>query len=191
MKAILLNGEVDENRTLRLVLQMLADDLTAAGFELEVFELRKLDIAPCQGCFGCWLRSPGECLIEDASKDVVRALVRADLLIFLTPVTFGGYSSELKKVLDRAICFVSPFFVKIQGRTHHRARYERSPRLLGLGITKNMDSESAELFESLVERNAVNFHAPSHAATVVDGNNSSETIRSKVLGALAELETLS
>lgn len=188
MKAVLLNGEVHEDRTLRLVVQLLADELSAAGSELEVLELRKMEIAPCQGCFGCWVRTPGECLMNDTSKDAVRSLTRADLLILLTPVTFGGYSSELKKVLDRAICFVSPFLAKIQGETHHTARYVRSPKLLGLGIAKNRDLESAQIFTTLVERNAINLHAPSYAATVVEESNSSETIRSEVSNVMAELE---
>jgi len=49
------------------------------------------------GCFGCWNKTPGTCVMKDDSAKIAKAVVNSDLLIFLTPITFGGYSSELKK----------------------------------------------------------------------------------------------
>jgi hypothetical protein len=190
MKALLLNGKASENPTLEQVRRTLATELSVAGCALEVFELRHMDIAPCQGCFGCWEKTPGECLIDDASKEIARALVRAELLILLTPLTFGGYSSELKKALDRQICFISPFFMKIQGETHHKPRYPRSPRLLGLGVTKTKDPEAEGIFTTLVRRNALNFHSPLHASAVFDASAAQEMIRASIVNLLGELEML-
>ena len=45
-----------------------------------------------------------------------------DLVIYLTPVTFGGYSSELKRMVDHQIQNISPFFTSVQGEIHHQRR---------------------------------------------------------------------
>jgi multimeric flavodoxin WrbA len=36
-----------------------------------LFKLRELAIAPCTGCFGCWTRTPGECVVEDSARDIL------------------------------------------------------------------------------------------------------------------------
>lgn len=187
-KCVLLDGQVAERGGLDRVRGPLTEELTEVGFKLDTFELQYLDIAPCQGCFGCWVRNPGECLIDDESKTIVRAIVQAELLVLFTAVTFGGYSSELKKALDRGICLVSPFFMKIQGETHHEPRYKRMPRLLGVGVMKARDVQCEQIFASLVRRNSINLHSPACAAVVIDGNGSEEEIRSNLAEAVAEVE---
>jgi multimeric flavodoxin WrbA len=53
--------------------------------------------------FGCWVKAPGECVIDDGARSAAKKLVPSDLAVFLSPIVFGGYSYELKKVLDRQI----------------------------------------------------------------------------------------
>jgi hypothetical protein len=100
---------------------------------VEPHVLRDLEIAFCVGCFGCWERNPGECLVDDAARDLARAMIQSELVVYLTPVTFGGYSSQLKKAVDRVICLLHPHFTKVHNETHHIARCARYPRLLGVG----------------------------------------------------------
>ena len=73
--------------------------------------------------FGCWVKTPGQCVQDDPAREVARACARADLVVLFTPVTFGGYSSELKKAIDRSIPNLSPIFIRIRGETHHPCRY--------------------------------------------------------------------
>jgi hypothetical protein len=107
-------------------------------------------------------------------------MVQSDLTIYLTAVTFGGYSSELKKAVDRIICLLSPFFMRINGEVHHRPRYERYPRLVGVGVLSCPDEESERLFTTLVERNAINLHSPAHGAGVVLTDQGAEQMRERV-----------
>jgi multimeric flavodoxin WrbA len=165
MNAVVLDGFRDE--TGQGVLAALRDALSGARFEAEVITLRTKTIAPCLGCFGCWVKTPGECVIDDEGRDVARSLARADLIVYFTPVTFGGVSSELKKALDRMIPNISPFFAKVQGETHHQKRYARPASLVGLGVLPQHDREAEALFKTLVEDNAVNLRSPRTAAGVV------------------------
>ena len=103
MKALLLNGAKVGDAAVDRVGAVLLDELQARGWAVDAFVLRDLAIAPCSGCFGCWTKTPGRCGTDDASQTLARLFVHCDLLALLTPVTFGGYSSELKKAMDRMI----------------------------------------------------------------------------------------
>jgi multimeric flavodoxin WrbA len=166
MHAVVLDGFKDEAG--RSVLALLADTLAGAGFEADVICLREKTIAPCLGCFGCWIKTPGECVIDDEGRDVTRAVARCDLLVYFTPVTFGGFSSELKKAVDRLIPNISPFFARVRGETHHQRRYPHCPSLLGLGVLARPDREVETIFKTLVEHNALNWRSPRTAAAVVE-----------------------
>jgi hypothetical protein len=185
MKAVVLNGAGKGDHATDAVHGILRDELSGIGCEVESFTLRELEISPCLGCFGCWVQTPGVCVIRDVGRDVARAIIRSDLAVFLTPVTFGGYSSELKKVLDRSIGLVSPFFTRVKGEIHHKRRYPRHPRLIGVGVLAKPDPESERIFTSLVNRNAINFFTPAHAAGVVLIGEGTDRVREKVSSLIA------
>jgi hypothetical protein len=165
MNAVVLDGFFSSEG--QGILAVLADALAQSGYGTEVVALREKTIAPCLGCFGCWIQTPGECVIDDEGRDVARAVARCDLLVYFSPVTFGGVSSELKKALDRLIPNISPFFTRVQGETHHQKRYPRPALLIGLGVLPHPDREAETLFKALVEDNAVNLRSPRVAVGVV------------------------
>ncbi|MDD5265056.1 MAG: NAD(P)H-dependent oxidoreductase [Candidatus Bipolaricaulis sp.] len=165
MDALVLDGS--RGAECRDALAALHRALAEAGYTTEVIPLRERTIAPCRGCFGCWVKTAGECVIDDEGRQVARAIARCDLLVYLTPVTFGGVSFELKKVLDRMIPNISPFFARVRGETHHQRRYRKTPRVIGLGILSQPDREAERVFKTLVERNGLNLRTPCTAAAVV------------------------
>lgn len=166
MRALILNGERKGESTLRLVHEIIVDVLSLNGWQAETILLREKEIARCAGCFACWTKSPGVCVMDDFGREVARKVTQSDFVIYLTPVTFGGYSSELKKAVDRFACpMLLPFFTKINREVHHSARYTPLPGLIGIGVLPFPEEESERIFTTLVERNAINLHSPvSHAA---------------------------
>jgi len=131
-------------------------------------------ISNCSGCFGCWVKTPGECVIADKGRDIAESSVNCDVLVFISPVVFGGYSSLLKNAIDRLIPNMLPLFVRIKGETHHAARYDSYPRILAVGLSSGKPEQDA-LFTQLVERNAINFHAPAHSAHLLQATESGVT----------------
>ena len=131
---------------------------------------------------GCWTQTPGVCTTDDAARGVARDMVGADLLVLLSPVTFGGYSSALKKVVDRSIGNVSPFFTEIMGETHHPARYDRAARVVTVGVQEMRDDEAQVVFRTVAARNAVNFHAPAAASGVVVSSEVPEAAEATLRG---------
>jgi multimeric flavodoxin WrbA len=159
MKAIFLKGSPAggqdplSNRAAAAVMTA----LKAGSWQVKAFALAGMNIKPCRGCFSCWVKTPGICIIKDDGQEpILRAWAEADLIAMLTPVTFGGYAPELKKALDRIIPVLSPFFMQLRGETHHPQRYPRSRRLLAIGTLKQEDADSESIFRRLVGRNALN-----------------------------------
>jgi multimeric flavodoxin WrbA len=179
MKALILDGSVEPEPTLSAAYEVIHRELQNAGWEIRTCVLREMEIAYCAGCFGCWVKTPGVCMIDDAGREIVESAMKSDLMALLTPVTFGGYSSEMKKALDRMIPILSPFFTRIKGEVHHVGRYEKYPSLIHIGTLPAPDQVAEDIFLNLVTRNAINMHSPSHAAAVLSPG-SSEVMKSTV-----------
>lgn len=64
----------------------------------------------CIGCFGCWVKTPGECIIKDSYQNMGKQLSKCEELILISKCTYGGVSPFVKNVLDRAIPYISPNF---------------------------------------------------------------------------------
>ncbi len=188
-QALILDGATESGPETRSAGDTAADLLGRDGWSVDRIALAEVDIAPCLGCFGCWIKTPGVCVIDDAGRDVARRIMHCDLLIFLTPLTFGGYSSELKKAIDRFIPNISPFFRRVGGEVHHVKRYARYPRVLGIGIRRRgpVDPDEEELFETVVRRNAINFAAPSDGACVVSATDDEEATRRAIEQAVGKV----
>jgi hypothetical protein len=161
--------------------------LRGNGWEVDVLRLAEIEIAPCLGCFSCWIKTPGVCVIDDAGRDVARRIVQSDLVVYLTPVLFGGYSPELKKALDRSIPNILPLFQRVKGEVHHVKRYARYPRLAGIGILPDRNDEEGEIFETLIRRNALNMHAAAVESTAYSVTDTDETVKRRIEWALSEV----
>jgi multimeric flavodoxin WrbA len=161
MNMVILNGgPADGSGALhRRIREIAEEEGRSRGFAITAFDLAGLDVKPCRGCFACWLKHPGTCAIKDEQERVLKAMSSADIEVWITPLTFGGYSSVLKKSLDRLIPNILPFFIKVRGEVHHPPRYERRSRLVALGTVPSPDADAAAIFRGLVERNAINFHS--------------------------------
>jgi multimeric flavodoxin WrbA len=142
------------------------------GWDMKAFALAGMDIQPCRGCFSCWVKTPGRCVIRDDEEQVLAATAASDRVIWLTPVTFGGYAPELKKALDRIIPILLPFFTRVRGETHHPLRYPRRRRLLAIGTLRQEDAESEGVFRRLVGRNALNMGDVEASTLVYCGDTS-------------------
>lgn len=185
-KALILDGRIGEDAVAERTLKLVEGWLAVRDWNVTTLRLSELDIAPCLGCFGCWIKTPGECVIDDAGRDVTRSIVGSDLVVHLTPILFGGYSYELKKALDRNIPIISPFFRKVRGEVHHKKRYDRHPKVAVLGWSKRLTDDEDDVFETLVHRNAINMHIPKIAVGIL-GAGDAEAMDRRIEATLGEV----
>lgn len=113
----------------------------------------------CVGCFNCWVKTPGECVFNDISRDINKAYIRNDIAIFLSPVKYGCYTPVIRRTLDRVLPNILPFFKKINGEMHHAPRYKKYPRFVTFGYGEDITTDEADTFRSLSDANAINFQA--------------------------------
>lgn len=83
--------------------------------------------APCVGCFGCWLKTPGICLFKDELQTIGAIMGQAGEIIVISRACYGGYSPEVKRVFDRSVASSIPFFTYRAWRIHHPLRYHNTP----------------------------------------------------------------
>lgn len=183
-KIALLDGRQAGEEDLAPAYAVLSDLLSQAGAEVRTFPLRELKLAHCIGCFACWLETPGLCRFRDAGQEIAQAVMQCDTVILFTPASFGGYAPQLKLMVDRFLPTLLPYFGVYHGEVHHRPRYARYPRWVGIGVQRARDAEEAGLFKLVVARNAINFHAPSYAAEVVQSTDDRARLQEALRSAL-------
>ncbi|MFZ5827479.1 MAG: flavodoxin family protein [Bacillota bacterium] len=187
MRALILNGAEPDDQAMAKTATSLTEALKAADCTVESIALCEAEIHPCQGDFLCWVKTPGVCTFDDDGLQISKYMMESDLLILLSPVTFGEYSYHLKKALDRLIPNVSPFFTKQKDEYHHQPRYARYPSLAVIGYLPAADDEAEQIFRALARRNAINFMPPAHACSVLHGNLGVDQVRAAVSETLAQV----
>ncbi|MFC2078276.1 flavodoxin family protein [Candidatus Bipolaricaulota bacterium] len=168
--ACILDGASRGGLSSEAALARVDDALRERGWSPTVYRMRDLEVSPCRGCFACWVKTPGVCIIDDVAREIARTVARSALLVFVAPVTFGGYSSELKKAVDRLIPLILPYFTFVGREVHHIRRYPRYASLLGVGLLPRPDPKQEKVFRTLVRRNSINFHAPEAEVCFVYGD---------------------
>jgi len=176
MKALLLNGERNEEKNLGKFSDIIIGQLINFNYELENILLREKEIADCLGNFKCWTKTPGKCIIDDFGNDILSLYNDSDLLILLNPITFGGYSYQIKKALDRIIPVSIPIFDNENGDYFYKKRNIHAPALIGIGIMEEKNTEEEKLFYRLINRNVFNLRLPFYRGLVFDKNDKDEEI---------------
>lgn len=137
--------------------------------------LRDMEVKSCTGCFGCWVKKPGECVFEDDSIAIRKAAINTDLLLFASPLIMGFPSALLKVVQDKMLPLLLPYIDLIDKECHHQRRYEQYPDI-GLLYTnmKDADDEEIAIVKEIYDRFAINFH--SHVKVFENIENNPEEI---------------
>ncbi|MGI6085336.1 MAG: flavodoxin family protein [Acetivibrionales bacterium] len=136
--------------------------LKQVGCEVQRIVLSSDEIKSCIGCFGCWVKTPGLCVItNDCANDISRELMRSDAVVLLTRITYGGFSPDSKAFLDRSIQNVLPYFEIYRDEMRHKMRYGRFPWWIAVGYGDSSEGE-LEIFRGLSERNALNLRPQKH-----------------------------
>lgn len=89
---------------------------------MKYIDLSSLKIANCMGCFGCWTKTPGRCVIRDDATTVYPYIAQSEELLYVSRVKYGGYDTVMKTMLERAIPVQQAFLRIFKGETHHVQR---------------------------------------------------------------------
>ncbi len=190
MNVLLLNGVNKKEEHAAQIYQVIYQSLKTTNHKIKSYDLRQLNIAPCMGCFGCWIQTPGECIVDDDGRLIARELIRHDVVICFSPVTFGGYSYELKKAMDRFIPDILPFFRIIQNEIHHVPRYKKYPNLIFIGTLPSENLAMEKTFFQLNYRNAMNMNPNLYSQAIFYHQQPEEEIKSKFKKIMKDVELI-
>ncbi|MGD0879281.1 MAG: NAD(P)H-dependent oxidoreductase [Anaerolineales bacterium] len=158
MKITILNGNPTPSH-FDTTLAQLVTALQSEGHSLTQFDLRNLSLRYCIGCWGCWVKTPGQCSNGDATCLAMdRAVINADFVLWAAPLKMGFPSSLLKMALDKHLPLIHPYMVVDHTEAHHRKRYAHYPRI-GLLLEKEPDTSERDLqiTTDIFCRTALNF----------------------------------
>ncbi|MDR0549062.1 MAG: NAD(P)H-dependent oxidoreductase [Deltaproteobacteria bacterium] len=125
MKVVALNGSPknEASNTLRLTRAFLA----GAGYsEAEIVNVYRLNVKPCRGCFTCWTKTPGKCVIADDMAPLLDKIIEAKTLLFSFPLYYFSIPGGLKNVIDRQLPLNLPYMVPKAPFGDHPSRYNFS-----------------------------------------------------------------
>lgn len=111
----------------------------------------------CIGCFNCWTKTPMNCIHNDNLKKTSKKLLESDTLIIVSKNINGTYSSHVKKILERNIGFVYPYFVIRKNEIHHKLRKNETKNFILIIYGKTTNNEK-KLLQDLALRNSYNFN---------------------------------
>lgn len=158
LKYLVLNGNPYRDRKeMDQYIDRLFTGIKSAGNEVKVLVLRDLKIKPCTGCFNCWVKNPGNCIIQDDANKVARLYIESDHVILASPLIMGFLSSLMKNTMDRNIPLVHPHLEEIDGEVHHMKRYDKYPIIsFLLEMESFTDAEDIAIATGIFQREAIN-----------------------------------
>ena len=96
MKVLVLNGSPKKKSdTFRLTEAFLRGMNKKKKHEVHVIHVIEKNIAPCRGCFGCWQKMDGHCVIQDDQNEILDLYRTADVIIWSFPLYCYAMPSHL------------------------------------------------------------------------------------------------
>ena len=146
---------------MNLILSDIAFDLFDNDEAIEFINLKKLKISNYIGCFSCWVKTPGKCIIRDDAVNVYPKIAASKRLMYVSKIRYGSYDTVMKTMLERAIPIQQPFIRLYDGETHHVQRNVSLKEAVIIGYG-NIDDEEKEIFKELVKKKDKNMSFKSY-----------------------------
>ena len=118
MKLLILNGSPKCERSNTLNIAKAFAEGFPESTEVEILHLAKMHIKPCLGCFSCWGKTAGKCVIDDDMGIISEKILASDIIVESFPLYFFGMPSTLKAMTDRCLPFMKPYEGGFAGGFH-------------------------------------------------------------------------
>jgi len=129
MNVLVLNGSPkgESSNTFMVTTSFLEGLNKNEKYNIEVVNISKTKIEHCHGCFVCWTKTPGKCVIKDDMEGLLEKYIKADLIVWSFPLYYFGMPSKIKAFLDRLLPTNLPYMdLNADGTSGHAPRYDLS-----------------------------------------------------------------
>lgn len=122
MKILLLNGSPRNNSNTMVITEAFVKGLLSEGEnEVRRYSIYDCNIKPCLGCYSCWGKNAGKCVINDDMEGIRQEILSSDIIIESFPLYFFGMPSQMKAFTDRLLPFTMQY---VGGDNYHELRYK-------------------------------------------------------------------
>ena len=99
MRIVVLTGSPRRNGNTNYLAERFIAGAEENGHRVFRFDCARHEISGCTACNHCGM--DGECILKDDFAVVRPHLIEADMVVFVTPMYYFGFSAQLKSVIDR------------------------------------------------------------------------------------------
>lgn len=164
---------------MKLILSDMPLNISIENNKIKYIDLSSLKITNCVGCFGCWTKTPGKCVIRDDATKVYPYIAKSNTIIYVSHVKYGCYDTVMKTMLERAIPIQQAFIRIHNGETHHIQR-DVAPKKATIIAYGSLSKEEKVIFKELVSRNAHNMNFESYNIIFASEENLQKTVQNEV-----------
>lgn len=100
-KIVILNSSPRRNGNSDTLAQAVAEGTRESGGEAVKYDLARMNINPCRGCFACQMGHGDPCVQKDDMKQFYDALMQADAVVLATPLYWQQMNGIMKNAIDR------------------------------------------------------------------------------------------
>ncbi|RAP50837.1 MAG: FMN reductase [Methanosphaera sp. SHI613] len=95
----ILTGSYNLNGTSNTLVNEFIRGASENGHEIHRYDTAHLDIHACTGCNRCGM--DGECIFDDDMNEILKSILKSDLIVFATPIYYFAMTAPLKACIDR------------------------------------------------------------------------------------------
>jgi multimeric flavodoxin WrbA len=129
---------------------------------VKIVRLGEQSINACIGCWNCWLKTPGHCVMKDQMAEHYTDYVNSDTVILLIDTAQGFINHQAKAFFDRTIPLYHPYIEIVDDECHHVARYERYPDMVFSYDTEGLTDQEEQVIEDYLYRTAYHFKSKAY-----------------------------
>jgi len=98
-KVIVISTSLRHGSNSDMLAEKFVEGAKAAGNDVEKISLVGKNIQFCKGCMAC--QKLGRCVINDDVNDIMSKVLRADVVVWATPIYYYEMSGQMKTLIDR------------------------------------------------------------------------------------------
>ena len=99
MNILILEGSPNRHGSSNLLADEFIRGAREAGHTVSVIDAAHAELHPCTDCVRCGYEGP--CVQKDDMETFQGQILRAEMLVFVTPLYYYGMSAQLKTLVDR------------------------------------------------------------------------------------------
>jgi multimeric flavodoxin WrbA len=114
MKTVGFVGSPRKGGNTEILVEEILAGASEKGSETVIYNVNELRIAGCQACYYC--RDHIGCVLKDDMQKMYEEIIKADAVVFGSPIYMWQMSGQMKIFIDRLLPFLNPAYSLKKGK---------------------------------------------------------------------------